>query len=185
MDNSWITLLGVSTMAWAKGCRRFSWAGLESAPLVEPFEFVRGPLGLGRCRRLGPHKNQAKLADLNFVATDQHSRLHRLPVDVGAVEATHVDNVEFVVLASKFGVPAAHRDVIEKDITAGMSARRRDRPIQQEARSGVRTPFHHQQCRTRRQPLNPGGAAIGTHRRLRVEFVEEVGAGAMPKWFPR
>ena len=38
-------------------------------------------LGLGQ-------KRQAKLADLHLVAVDQHRRIHRLPVDVGAVEAT-------------------------------------------------------------------------------------------------
>ena len=41
-------------------------------------------------------KRQAKLADLHLVAVDQHRRIHRLPVDVGAVEATDVDNVAFV-----------------------------------------------------------------------------------------
>ena len=83
------------------------------------------------------------------------------PVDVGVVEATHLDNVEFVVLPSTFGVAAAHRDVVEKDIAGGMSARRRDGPIQQEARSGVGTPFHHQQCRTPRQHSTPGAAMSG------------------------
>jgi len=91
------------------------------------------------------------------------------PVDVGVVEATHLDNVEFVVLPSTFGVAAAHRDVVEKDIAGGMSARRRDGPIQQEARSGVGTPFHHQQCRTPRQHSTPRGGDVGTHCLRMVE----------------
>ena len=51
-------------------------------------------------------KRQAKLADLNLVAVDQHRRIHRLPVHVGAVEATDVDNVEFVVLPPELRMPA-------------------------------------------------------------------------------
>jgi hypothetical protein len=50
-------------------------------------------LALGR-------KHQAELADLHLVI-EQHRRLHRLPVDVGAVEATDVHNLEFVVLPSE------------------------------------------------------------------------------------
>ena len=73
-------------------------------------------LGLGR-------KHQAELADLHLIAVEQHRRLHRLPVDVGAVEATDVHNLEFVVLPSELRMPAAHGDIVEKDVAAGMSAR--------------------------------------------------------------
>src|SRR5712675_2955606 len=75
VDNSWITQLGVSTMALAKRCRRFSRAGLESALLLSRWSSPwAGCLGLVAAAVLGPHKNQAKLADLNFVTTNQHSR---------------------------------------------------------------------------------------------------------------
>src|SRR6202048_1790004 len=73
-------------------------------------------LALGR-------EHQAELADLHLVAVEQHRRLHRLSVDVGAVEATDVHNLEFVVLPSELRMPAAHGDIVEKDVAAGMSAR--------------------------------------------------------------
>src|SRR5258705_7848733 len=73
-------------------------------------------LALGR-------KHQAELADLPLVAAEQPRRLHRLPVDVGAVEATDVHNLEFAVLPSELRMPAAHGDIVEKDVAAGMSAR--------------------------------------------------------------
>src|ERR1700736_3565664 len=66
---------------------------------------------------------RAELADLRLVAVEQHRRLHRLPVDVGAVEATDVHNLEFVVLPTELRMPAAHGDIVEKDVAAGMSAR--------------------------------------------------------------
>src|SRR6476659_6209861 len=113
-------------------------------------------LGLGQ-------KRQAKLADLHLVAVDQHRRIHRLPVDVGAVEATDVDDVGFIVLPPELRVPAAHSDVVEKNVAAGMSARRRHRLIQQEPGSGVGTSFHYYQRRTRPQRLDPGSRAVGAY----------------------
>ena len=72
---------------------------------------------------LGLVKNvRRNFADLHLVAVYQHRRIHRLPVDVGAVEATDVDDVEFVVLPPELRVPAAHSDVVEKNVAAGMSA---------------------------------------------------------------
>src|SRR5580693_4923218 len=73
-------------------------------------------LALGR-------EHQAELADLHLVAAEQHRRLHRLPVDVRAVEATDVHNLEFVVRPSELRMPAAHGDIVEKDVAARMSAR--------------------------------------------------------------
>ncbi len=68
---------------------------LQLPLFVKPFEFALGG-ATGFVAVLGPHKHQAKFTHLNFVATNKHSRLHRLPVHEGAVEATHVNNVEFV-----------------------------------------------------------------------------------------
>jgi len=91
-------------------------------------------------------------------------RIHRLPVDVGAVEATDVEHVDFVVLPSELRVPAAHGDVVEEDVAAGMSAYRRHRLIQQEPGSGVGASFHDYQRRTRGQRFDgdrAGGAHVG------------------------
>jgi hypothetical protein len=38
--------------------------------------------------------NQAKPANIDFVPVGQRRRLHPLPVDVGAVEATDVDHMQ-------------------------------------------------------------------------------------------
>src|SRR6185437_5501508 len=54
----------------------------------------------------GSEKDQAELAYLDFVAVGQDCRLHRLMVDIGAVEAADVDDLEFAVLAPELGVPA-------------------------------------------------------------------------------
>ena len=74
----------------------------------------------------------AELADPYFVSVHEHGRLHRLAVDVRAVQAVHVDNVELVALPSKLGVPAASGDVVEEDVAARMSARGCDWLIQRE-----------------------------------------------------
>src|SRR6185312_6269071 len=87
-------------------------------------------------------EDQAKLADLHLVAVAQHRRLRRFPVDVGAVEATDVDDADIAVLPPELRVPAAYGDVVEKDIAAGMSARRRHLLIQQKPGTGVRSAFH-------------------------------------------
>jgi hypothetical protein len=67
-------------------------------------------------------KDQAELAYLDFVAVGQDCRLHRLTVDVGAVEAADVDDLKFAVLSPEFGVPAADGDVIAEDVAVGVSA---------------------------------------------------------------
>jgi hypothetical protein len=73
--------------------------------------------------------------------------------------------VEFVVLPPELRVPAAHGDVVEKNVAAGMSTHRRHRLIQQEPGSGVGTPLHDYQRRTRRQRLDPVDRAVGTYGR--------------------
>jgi hypothetical protein len=105
-------------------------------------------------------KHQAKLADLHFVAVDQHRRLRRSPVDVGAVEATDIDDAHFGILRPELRVPTAHGDVVEKDVAARMSARRGHRLMQQEVGTGVRSPFDDYQRRTRGRS-SIGGRAVG------------------------
>ena len=60
--------------------------------------------------------------------------------------------VEIVLLPPQLHVPAAHGDVVEVDMAAGMSAHRNHRLIQQEPGSGVGAPFQDYQRRTRGQP---------------------------------
>jgi len=77
----------------------------------------------------GREKEQAELAYLDFVAVGQDCRSNRLTVDIGAVEAADVDDLEFVVLAPELGVPAADGDVIAEDIAVGVSAGGHNRSI--------------------------------------------------------
>ena len=91
-------------------------------------------------------KDQAELAYLDFVAVGQDCRLHRLTVDVGAVEAADVDDLEFAVVSPEFGVPAADGDVIAEDVAVGVSAGGRHRLIQHEPRARVRAALDHEQC---------------------------------------
>ena len=56
-------------------------------------------LGVAGCG--AGQKHQSKFADLHLVAVRQHSPVHGFTVDVRAVEATDVDNLEFAVLMLK------------------------------------------------------------------------------------
>jgi hypothetical protein len=89
-------------------------------------------------------ENEPKLADLNLVAISQYRRIHGLPVDIGAVETTEVDDVEFVVLPTEFRVFAADGDFVEKDVAAGVPTRRCSWLIQPELAAGAGAAFHHQ-----------------------------------------
>jgi hypothetical protein len=83
---------------------------------------------------LGPgQKHQAELADLHLVAVCQHSGIHRLTVDVRAVEAADVDDLELAALEPELSVTAADGDVVEEDIAVGMSAGRGGGLIEQES----------------------------------------------------
>jgi hypothetical protein len=66
-------------------------------------------------------KQQSKLADLHQVAVGQHSRVHGFAIDVGAVEAADVDNLEFASYATELGVPPADRGVVEEDVAIRMT----------------------------------------------------------------
>src|ERR1700753_2278845 len=64
---------------------------------------------------LGPgQEHQAELADLDLVAVGQRRRIHRFAIDVGAVEAPHVHDVEFAAFQAEFGMTTAHRHVVEE-----------------------------------------------------------------------
>ena len=89
-----------------------------------------------------------------------------------------------LVLPSELRMPAAHGDIVEKDVAAGMSARRRDRLIELEPGAGVGTSFHHQQCRTRRELVDPGDRAVGAYGWKSIRFVEEFSAGKRRRGVP-
>src|ERR1700752_2459213 len=120
----------------------------------------------------GREKEQAELAYLDFVAVGQNCRLPWLTVDIGAVEAADVNDLELVVLASELGVPAADGDVIAEDVAVGVSAGGGDRLIKREPRSRVRAPFAHQQCVTVRQLVDPGDGVVYARRGRCVRFRE-------------
>jgi hypothetical protein len=67
-------------------------------------------------------------------------------VDVGAVEAADVDDLEFTVLATELGVSAADGDVIAEDIAVGVSAGGCNCLIQGESRSRVGAALDHEHC---------------------------------------
>ncbi len=64
------------------------------------------------------------------------SRRPPVYVDVGAVEAADVNDLEFAVLPSELGVPAADGVVVEVDVAVAMPPGGCDGLIQQEPRSG-------------------------------------------------
>ena len=98
-------------------------------------------------------KHQSKFADLHLVAVRQHRRAHGFTVDVRAVEAADVDNLEFAAYPPELGVPAADGDVIEEDIAIRVTTGRRGVLVEQEPRAGVRAALHYQQRRALRQRL--------------------------------
>src|SRR5246127_3266921 len=98
-------------------------------------------------RRGRNQKHKTKRADLDFVVVGQHSRVHWLAVDVGAIEAAGIGDMEFAALTADLGVAAADGDVVEKDVTVGMAACRRDVAVQQEAGPSIRPALDDQQRR--------------------------------------
>src|SRR6185437_13253595 len=80
-------------------------------------------LGVAGCG--AGQKHQSKFADLHLVAVRQHSPVHRFTVDVRAVEAADVDNLEFAAYAPELGMSAADSDVIEEDIAIRVTTSRR------------------------------------------------------------
>jgi hypothetical protein len=52
-----------------------------------------------------------------------HGRANRSAIDVGAVEAAHVDDAELATITPELGVAAADRDVVKDDVAVGMATR--------------------------------------------------------------
>ena len=71
-----------------------------------------------RGSRRSRKEHQAKLARLDFVAVGRHHWIHRLAVDVGAVEAADVNDPDFAAVPSELGMAAADGDVVEEDVAA-------------------------------------------------------------------
>jgi hypothetical protein len=105
----------------------------------------------------------------------QHRPVHGFTVDVSAVEAADVDNLEFAAYAPELGVPAADGDVIEEDIAIRVTTGRRGGLVEQEPRPGVRAALHHRQRRAPRQRLRTQQPALGASGGRRVVLVVEVG----------
>src|SRR4029077_17339743 len=130
-------------------------------------------LGVAGCG--AGQKHQSKFADLHLVAVRQHSPVHRFTVDVRAVEAADVDNLEFAAYAPELGMPAADSDVIEEDIAIRVTPGGRGGPVEQDPRAGVRAALDHQQPRALRQRLRTEQLALGAGGGRRVLRVGEVG----------
>ena len=64
-------------------------------------------------------EHQPELADLHLVAVGCTAESTGSPVDVGAVEAADVDNLEFAALGRNSACPAADGDVVEKMSLSG------------------------------------------------------------------
>src|SRR4051794_9275470 len=112
--------------------------------------------------RPGPgQEHQAVLADLDLVTTRQRDRLDALPVEVGAVEAPHVSYDEAAALAEELRVPAGDGHVVEEDVAVGVTSRGGDVGVEQEARSRVRSPLHHEQRRSGGQRLGDARLVLG------------------------
>src|SRR5262249_21245040 len=58
-------------------------------------------------------EHQPELSDLHLVAAGQYGVVHRLTVDVGAVEAADVHDDEIAPLAAELRMPAGDGDVVE------------------------------------------------------------------------
>src|SRR5687767_829117 len=101
--------------------------------------------------RAGPPSGQVdepELADLHLITAGQRGDVRAFPVDIGAVQAAHIVDGEPTALAAELGVPAADRDVVEKDVAVGMPPGRGDVLVEQEAAAGVGAALDYQQRRT-------------------------------------
>jgi hypothetical protein len=84
----------------------------------------------------------------------QHRRVDQFTIDIGAVDAVDVDDLEVSVLTPKLGVVLADGDVVEDDVAVGLPAGGCDGPIQQEPGPGVGAALHDKQGRASRQPFD-------------------------------
>jgi hypothetical protein len=112
--------------------------------------------------RLGPAKeHQPELPHPNLVAVGQHSRMDRLPVDVRAVEAAHIDDPEFTSFAADFGMATADGYVVEDDVAVEMAPCCCDRLIQPKSVTGVGSAPNNEHGGAGRHPLKSGHAVLG------------------------
>src|SRR5699024_6728919 len=145
----------------------------STSPTV-PGDLLRSP-ALRVLNPLPDQVDQPELADLHLVAVGQHGAVHRLAVDVGAVEAAHVDDLVAAVDLAELRMPAADGHVVEEDVAGRVPSGGGGLLIEQEARTGVRSTPHHQQCRTGGQSLDPAERGVDLLSR-RIDLVEEVRA---------
>jgi hypothetical protein len=65
---------------------------------------------------------EAVSADLNLIAVGERQGIYGNPVDVRAIEAAGVDDAVPVAEPTKFGVPVADGDVVEKHCAVRVAA---------------------------------------------------------------
>src|ERR1700722_4757370 len=139
--------------------------GLSRVVLRAPAARIgRGRVG---AEVLAGEEQQPELADLDLVPSGQLGLLDALPVDVGAVEAAYVADVEESALALEFRVPPGDRHVVEEDVTFGVPAGCGQPAIQPEPAARVRAAHDQQQRAPLRQRAQGGG--------VREEIVTEIG----------
>src|SRR5450631_3201890 len=173
-DRAWVFRFGASRAVLAAPNRRPLTA---EAPTATTRCCAPTSMAATLSTRRGPdEEHQTELADLDLVAVGQHRRGHRFTVDIGAVEAADVNDLEFAVVPSELGVPAADGDLVEEDVAAGMPASGCDGLIQQEPRSGVGATLHDKQGRAARQPFDFPHPRLGGASGRSIELAGEVGA---------
>ncbi len=116
-------------------------------------------------------EHQAVLADLDLVAAGERRLVDPVPVDVGAVEAAHVADLEAVVGPDELGVPAGDRDVVEEDVAVRVPAGRGD--VGESSRN--RLPAFGPRWTTSR--ADPGGSA-STAASSAVDSPSDLSAGS-------
>src|SRR5664280_1512075 len=116
----------------------------RTAPIVNG---RRAAVGLTRGGLLGGTgiEHQPELADLHFVASLQIGLVDPLPVDVRAVQRADVTHQEDVTLMAEGRMLARDRDVVEEDVTVGVTPRGDLVRVEQETCTGVWPPEDHQQ----------------------------------------
>lgn len=90
--------------------------------------------------------DQPESADLNDVAADKLGPIHKISVDVDTEDAAGIVRGESAALATELHVPAADRDVVEKDVAVGMPPDPCYIPVEEEVASGIGAVLDHQKC---------------------------------------
>src|SRR5690606_25809854 len=111
--------------------------------------------------------HQSELANLDLVSAPELRFVDAFPVDVGAVEATHIADTERAASPVELYVPPGDRHVVQEDIAVRVPSRRGEVLVQQETAPRVRTAFHDEQGSPRGQGFHRG--------RIRADGVDAVG----------